>query len=366
MHIENKIGVLLPQSKQFKTIDKDFIRGLKLNLPDMKIFIESIGIAANHQLIIDKIQKLHFQDNVKIIVGLFGHNDMSEIYEYAYNNDIILIASDLGATLPLNQKKYDTVFINSYSIVESFYLLGKKLKKKSINSIVSSSSYYDCGYGILSAIEAGCQDNHIDIVGHYITPFIPRENESQIMKESIINYNPDAVIAFHSGLFAEEHANFINQSRSLNEYPYYMSNFSFNESLIDVLDKIFIVGSWIENNDTCLFSKTYKDNYKDNPNIFSMLGYETSLIVSTSFDQLFDKMLANVKNINIDGPRGYIKFDTESNRTIYNHYIYKLNKENRIFKIDSILENNGDFIKTITKTDMTVSSGGWHNAYLCH
>lgn len=366
MFIEKKIGVLLPQSKQFKTIDKDFIRGLKLKLPDANFFIESIGIAANHQLIIDKIQKLHFQENIKIIVGLFGHNNMSEIYEYAYNNDIILIASDLGATLPFKQRKFDTVFINSYSITESFYLLGKKLKTKSINSIVSSSSYYDCGYGILSAIEAGCQDNNIDIVGHYITPFIPRENESQIMKESILSCNPNAIIAFHSGLFAEEHANFINKSSSLNEYPYYMSNFSFNENLIDVLDSIFIVGSWIENNDACLFSKIFKDQYNESPNVFSILGYETSLILSTSFDQLFDKMLANIKTIHIDGPRGSIKFDSESNRTIYSHYIYKLNKENRTFDIDSILENNGDFIKTITKTDMTVNSGGWHNAYLCH
>lgn len=363
---ESKIGVLIPQSKQFKTIDKDFIRGLKLNMPELKIFIESIGIAANHQLIIDKIQKLHFQENIQVIVGFFGHLNMSEIYEYVNNNDIILIASDLGATLPINQKKYENVFINSYSIVDSFYLLGEYLKNNDVKSIVSSSSFYDCGYGILSALEASCQKNNINIAGHYITPFVPRENESQIMKEVIAGFNPDAVIAFYSGLYSQEHAEFLKICKPLYQYPYYISSFSYNDDLIDIIDTLYIVGSWIDNNDDCTFSKQYKENYNLAPNVFSLLGYETSLILSSSFDISFNKTMENIKTVNIEGPRGNIYFDSESNRTYFDHYIYKLVKKKRKFETHSILHNNGNFIKTITKTDITVNSGGWHNAYLCH
>lgn len=366
MLFKKKIGVLLPQSKQFKSIDKDFIRGLKMELPEVNLFIESIGIGVNHQLVLDKIQKLHFQEDIKIIVGFFGHHNISEIYEYAANNEIILIASDLGAKLPFSQKKQDTVFINSYGIVESFFLLGKHLKEKNIKYIASSSSYYDCGYDILAALEASCNENNIHIAGHYITPFIPRENEAQIMNDNIKELNPDVVVAFHSGLYSEEHAELINNSKAIKQYPYYLSSFTFHERLTETLENINLVASWIENNEDCSFSEKYKNNYHNMPTVFSLLGYETSLILSNCLDNSFENMIQNIKCKNIEGPRGVIKFDVETNRTNYNHNIYKVQKENSKFKIFSIIENNGEFIKEILKTDLTDNSGGWQNAYLCH
>lgn len=107
-----KIGILIPKSKQYPTIDKDFMRGLKLNNLNAKFFVESIGIGADEKMIIDRIQKLNFQEEVSIIIGFFGHKNMSEVYNYTSKNDILLIAADLGATLPYETQAYKGVYIN--------------------------------------------------------------------------------------------------------------------------------------------------------------------------------------------------------------------------------------------------------------
>src|SRR5690606_10057689 len=155
-----------------------------------------------------------------------------------------LIAADLGATVPFGQKKYNGVFINSFGLNESSYLLGAYLNNKGYKSICSSTCYYDAGYGFLSAIQASF-NNDINFAGHYITPHTPRENEVQYMESVIGSANPDAVFCFHSGLFAEEHAGFIMDTDLTEKYPYYALPFTYNEKMLEKAnrDNFFLVAS---------------------------------------------------------------------------------------------------------------------------
>lgn len=66
-----KIGILLPQSKQYPSLDRDFMRGMKLNDLDVKFFIESIGIGADEKIIIEKMQKLSLQEDISIFIGFW-------------------------------------------------------------------------------------------------------------------------------------------------------------------------------------------------------------------------------------------------------------------------------------------------------
>jgi hypothetical protein len=78
MSDEIKIGVLLPQSKQYNTLDRDFIRGIRLNNLNAKLHIENIGIGADAQIIIEKIQKLSLQEDINLFVGFFGHHNIQQ------------------------------------------------------------------------------------------------------------------------------------------------------------------------------------------------------------------------------------------------------------------------------------------------
>ncbi|WP_264551945.1 ABC transporter substrate-binding protein [Flavobacterium sp. N2038] len=373
-----KIGILVPKSQQYPTLDRDFIRGIKLNNLDVKFYVESIGIGADEKMIIDKIQKFNFQEDINIIIGFFGHNNMSQVYEYTSKNDIVLIASDLGATIPYGALTCKGAYINSLGLTESCYQLGNYLINKNYQKIASATSYYDSGYGMLSAIEKAF-DGQTNFSGHYITPFIPRQDEAIHMDQFITAQEPDAVFAFYSGLYAEENADFIAQNKITQKYPFYVTPFFINDQVIAHYKsnphELYIVSSWMNTKGENLdFEKEYQNHYSDDPTIFSVLGYENGLVVKniltvTNNETKTSILIDEINKLNIAGPRGIIQFDKDTNRTIFNHYIYELNLDSSStisFKKIETLVNEGSFIKAITSYKEPVQLTGWQNAYLCH
>ncbi len=80
-------------------------------------------------------------------------------------------------------------------------------------------------------------------------------------------------------------------------------------------------------------------------------------------------LIEEMDHLNIKGPRGIIKFDKDTNRTTFNHYIYELNLDslnNISFRKIETLVNDGHFIKALSSITKPDHQSGWHNAYLCH
>lgn len=370
-----KIGILIPKSQQYPSLDRDFIRGLKLSNLNVKLFVESIGIGADEKLIIDKIQKLNFQEDISIIIGFLGHCNTSDVYKYASNNNILLLVADLGATIPY-QSAYKGIYINSLGLTESCYQVGKYFSDKKYK-IATSTSFYDSGYGMLHALEYAFKgQNHF--TAHYITPFNPRENEATHMDQTINTQQPSAVFAFYSGLYADENADFLKQNRLTQKYPFYVTPFFINDKILAEYKnnphELYVVSTWMQHDtDATDFSSNYKEVYTESPSLFSILGYENGLILKhillDAANLKTSSLIESIHRLNIDGPRGAIRFDEGTNRTLFNHYIYQLHLDsfNTIsFKKIETLINDGDFIKAFASLTKPEHLGGWDNAYLCH
>jgi branched-chain amino acid transport system substrate-binding protein len=378
---EMKIGLLVPQSKQYPALDRDFVRGIKLSGLEGKYYVESIGRGADDKLIIDKIQKMSLQEDIQVIIAFFGHRDMDNVYAYTSQNDILLIVSEIGATLPYAMAPQPGVFINSLGLTESAYLLGGYFSTAGqYRNIAISSSYYDVGYGIQSALEMALYPNDLQFSGHYITPFYPRENEAECMSESIHAGQPDAVFAFHSGTYAKEHASYIDSNQLTAHYPFYLTSFSVNNDIIQQygsgLNHVFLVGSWLEgakDESACTFTKHYREVHGQLPGAFSLLGYESGLFVKALLESTSGTgpraLATNAYAVSVEGPRGTIQFQPETNRTVYDHYIFRMTVDaeaNHALEQIEVLQNDGSFIQDIIKQDLPEQMGGWHNAYLCH
>ncbi|MDQ7959803.1 MULTISPECIES: ABC transporter substrate-binding protein [Flavobacterium] len=370
-----KIGILLPQSKQYPSLDRDFMRGMKLNDLDVKFFIESIGIGADEKIIIEKMQKLSLQEDISIFIGFLGHRNIQSVYDYASNHNLFLLATDMGSTLPYALPKKQGVYINSFGIAESSYHLGAYFASQNYKNIATSSSYYDSGYGINQAIEMALYQNDSQFSGHYITPLNPRENEADCMQETLAPLKPDAIFAFHSGIYAEEHASYLTKNKLTQDYPFYFTSFSISDKIKEenreALQNTMIVSSWsdsLRSKKNLSFVEKHKAIFHQAPNIFGLLGYETGMILENllkdndsipSLEQLIDKMEEA-----LEGPRGKIQFHPETNRTSFDNYIFKITDDG--IQIETVLKNDGQFIQNIMSDQRPQSMGGWHNAYLCH
>lgn len=371
-----KIGILLPKSQQYPSLDKDFIRGLKLNNLNVKFFVESIGIGADEKLIIDKLQKFTFQEDISIVIGFLGHRNIPEVYKYAANNDILLLVADLGATTPYQTSEHKGIFINSLGLTDSCYFLGQYFSNNEYQ-VATSTSYYDSGYGLLSALEYAFKEK-THFTGHYITPFMPRENEASYMDQIINTQQPNAVFAFYSGLYADENADFLKQNKLTQKYPFYVTPFFINDKILDEYKnnphELYVVSSWMQNDtESADFTSGYKEVYNENPSLFSVLGYENGLILKNLLlnarNLKTSSLIEEMHRLNIEGPRGTIRFDKDTNRTLFNHYIYQLNLDplnNISFRKIETLINDGDFIKAFASQTKPDYVGGWDNAYLCH
>lgn len=359
-----KIGVLLPQSKEYPTIAKEFMNGLRLALPssNYSFVIEGIGLGNNAEVVINAIQKLVHQEDVVLTTGILGHRDLDKILDYVEGAELPFLYSDFGATRPIDLSERKNVYCNSLDLYKATNALGAYFNKNGISKITTSTCYYESGYGFTQALHNSLYNNNAEFSGHFITPLHPRENEAKLMTQFVKETNPDAVVAFYSGLYAKEHASYLQQNKINTTTPLFTLPFSVDDKILNDFPEIFnrtkCVSSWFRELDTKenkLFVERYKQKYNKEASIFSVLGFENGLLINNYLNN--KNTFSNEKII---GPRGHLFLDT-INRTSPKQYLWKLSWENNTYTLKQSETLNSD----ITNDALTNEENGWHNAYLC-
>lgn len=373
MNQEQKIGVLLPQSNAYPLIGKEFINGLKLGIgtADARLIIESIGFGADPSQTKNIVQKLCLQEDVQIITGLIGHHGFSEIASFVSQNELTLLAATLGAKPSEDLPK--GVYQNTLGLRESLIDLVHWLADNDKEKIATSTCYYESGYDFFGALDQGIKTaDKTNFAGHFITPLHPRENEDQLMKETFEAIQPDAIVAFHNGVYAKEHADFLKKNKIQQKFPLYCLPFSCEEKLLkeypDVFDQVQIVSSWfaeLDNEENKTFVEAYREKHGKNPSFFALLGYENGRIIKDCQDQPAHKLNDVIEETTFIGPRGSIQFDT-NRQSNYKNYLWRINyndpKNPEREKVTTLKSTSTQH----KNQQVSNQNGGWFNAYLCH
>lgn len=379
-----KIGALIPHSKTYSTIGKDFLNGFRLAVegaPELTLIVEGIGLGEDPGLIIDKAQKLVHQEDVLMITGLLGHRGITELCDFAESMQVPVLYSDLGATIPIELKSHSWAYCNSLDLFGSAMRLGENLNRWGHSDITVSTNYYDAGYGLCAALEKTLYASGGQFSGHFVTPHTPRENEAQLMREFMGAVNPSAVYAVYSGIYAKEHAEYLTENRVNESIPFYTTPFAFDDEVVAQNQTVFngakCISTWFpeeENSTNGNFVEDYTTKYGKTPSPFALLGYENGLLTkealhSSGSDQPttgeFNPALAST---NCFGPRGLISIDPVSNRTAFPHYLWSLEQVN-----GQLVKRKGEKLSPKNEqTDLIINElrgnavGGWFNAYLCN
>jgi ABC-type branched-subunit amino acid transport system substrate-binding protein len=369
---DKKIGVLLPQSNAYPTMGKDFLNGLRLGLGNNtpQIVVESIGLGSDIKQMSIACQKLVFQENVAITTGLVGEYGFSALTDFYTKNDEVLFVATLGSQLP--QHLPNGVFQNSFGLATSLKDLGAYLAKENQTKIATSSCYFDAGFGFLDAIQNGIKKHpEVEIIGHFITPLTPREDEANLMASFYEQTQAKTVIGFHNGIFAKEHASFLKENGHYKDKNFYCLPFSCEDVVAlefpEVMETFKPVSSWypeLENNANQTFVKSYIELHKKSPSIFALLGYENGLAIKAALSQ--DNELSDaLKDLSIEGPRGTIDFQKGTNCTSFHPHIWNIQLDGDKVKRNLVTTIDNEYIleEQITQNQPI---NGWFNAYLCH
>lgn len=367
---DHKIGVLLPQSNAHPLMGKSFINGLRIATQglDCQFIIEGIGLGSDPKQLINSFQKICYQENTILTTGIFGHYGFKELADFVTNNQEILIAANFGSHLPI--KLPLGVYQNSLGLCNGLVDLTDYFSKNNTHTIATSTCYYEAGYGFVEALN---KNPSVSFAGHFITPLHPRENESELMKDFFSEMNPDAIIAFHNGLFAKEHASYLMENKLYDRFPIYSLPFSCEDALIrqfpDMFNAIKSVSSWypeFENAANDHFVKTYTKEYQKTPDFFALLGYENGLIIKNALLEQTNTISDVLQKLQIQGPRGTINFDNIYNKTNFDSYIWK-NTTTDSSNFDRSIEQKLSTTRTTPEFSYTNEDiHGWYNSYLCH
>lgn len=373
------LGILIPQSNTYPAIGRDFMDGLELSTKGCSIHlhIEGIGFGADMEQIINSVQKLQNQYRVHLVTGLIGHHQIERLYQLMNDLESLLFYSDLGAKLPYGLKKSPWIFCNSFDLFHSAIETGKRMVANGHKNIVNSTCYYDAGYGFTQALEKGLYDSGGSFAGHFITPLNPREQEAALMKQYMDIVNPHAIYAQYSGIFAREHASFLQQNKLSLGFPVYASHFAIENELLTDFPEIFqntkCVTSWMpeeDNEASRKFVSAYSDEYGRQPSVFSLLGYENGKAIATATNSLSkfssSEIKRNLETVDFESPRGRFQFHPDTHRTFFDQCLWNIRFENGKY----IKRKQGQFVNDTSLTLELMSGeiqvpGGWYNTYLC-
>lgn len=363
-----KIGVLVPQSKSYPGIGKEFINGLKLQAPeDVNFLVEGIGIGDNVQVILEKIDKLVLQEDVNAIIGLVGDNGLSNAYEKVNELKVPTIFARMGAYPDVNIEENKFAFTLSYGLCDSLRFLGEWLPENGFKQVGVSGSFNDAGYGFLKEFEESLYGSEGEFAGHYTPPLNPREDEAKFLHEFYQDVKCDAVCQLYNGVFAEENIEYMESLEGGIKTPLFFMPFALNKAQMSrvtaINDDTYMVASWLPvdlTGESSEFENSYFDKHEEYPTVPAMLGNEAMLAIVNIVPKRKELLQPETKLSN----EGVLSGQWESDlRFKSNFRIWKADKSQNNVKMiehassDEAKEYNDPF---------EGQEKGWYNAYLCY
>lgn len=363
-----KIGVLLPQSKTYQTIGREFMNGLRL-LPgeDYSFIVEGIGLGNNSQVICDRIDKLSLQENVSAVIGFVGDHDLKVLHEKVNNLQLPTLFVRLGAFPDIKTENNRYAINLSYGLCDAISLLGDWFVNNGYGKVAVTGSFNDIGYGFTEALEKPLYEAGGQFAGHHIPPLHPRENEAQLAEEFYTSTEFDIACQFYNGAFAEENIEYLTSFQDKIKEALMFGPFALNKDQLqrigDLVNEIFMFASWIPvelRGEASEFDQDYYKKYGDYPTVNALLGFESGLLLDLTLNQPVD--IQEGETISIETPRGTCVLNED----------LKIQTPQRIWKAE---KNNGSMIMKEIKTSGTDKNitvpfegqeNGWHNAYLCY
>ena len=333
-----KIGILLPRSDMFPTLALDFLNGFRLGLSargndikEPKLFIESIGNATGDS-VIKTAERMILQENVDLTVSFCSIFNLKELVNSFTSYRKNLIHVDLGGNVITQDHISPYVTHLSLNLWQSACRSGEYAAAEFGKNAVVAASFYDGGYHLLENFVQGFTSSGGNIVYPFIASFDYKSESYQNLVDGIEKFNPDFVFSLFSYKEEEKVLGVLSKNLSNKNLRFIWSpliNTKGNGTEKYQLTNLHTLASWdFESRKPEMqnFMNSYVNTYELAPNVISLLGFETSLIVSQSIagsGKLENELGAFSGHLKIKSPRGQLTFNSFHESQILNYTLKK-------------------------------------------
>ena len=377
-----KIGILFPLSNVYPSVGFDFLDGLNTLLKDKEqagnvtILKEAVGFGGEEKDSYQKAQKLLISDDVDVLIAYLDEKVVSILNPLVQATGKLMIVVNPGANYPANWIAQPTVIRLNLQHAFLCSLTGALAAANGNGQAALATTYYDCGY-----LHAAAMVNHFmeaggEIKYNYVNNQAYNESFEIASLLNFLSATPgcknllcvfDKLPAALFGKLLNEYK--ANEPLHLFASPMMLQQFMENSGAAHVYD---VTGYLPWYTDLKNEANRYFQNKLKNPaTLFSLLGWETGMIINEVLQHFNDdssngeQVIQYLKNKPLDGPRGKMKLDDETQ--FYIAPVTKIDlKAGDIAPVITEGINAEAEWKSFSSKPIEGTVTGWTNTYLCY
>lgn len=369
-----KLGWLIPYSGIFRNLKHDLVKGFQTAFaaehPDMTIesypeFIQTGGQKPAE----DALKKLLLYEQVDLVIGVLSSKVVLNLLPQINQGHTPLIFMNLGADIPVKALSGDLLFYNSMHLWKSQWSLGRWAQNAYGGEPAINMSLYESGYGLHESFKGG-----IAAAGASTLKLNVTRSETAIADITpLIDYINDQRPSYaHVLLSGREGTQFLQELQKagldipLTTTPYLTTSVTREDIPPGI--RLHSAATWFPTLDSpanWLFHERYIRQTGETPNSFSLLAYETGLVLAAALQHGHAELAKRLKETNVIGPRGEIGLSTSPLTTAQPTYIWSTTTgadEKKVLEQCPGREVEWDHPSFINNEYYTT---GWQNPYLC-
>lgn len=378
----NKIGLLLPKSSIYPTINFDMMAGLRLSLHEagiegVEIVTESIGVGGHNKQIYNICEKLLI-GGCRIIAAYINPTTAENLEPLFEAGNGILISLDAGYHYRSTHQKLNHVFFLSLQGALGSRMITNKAIEDGNKRIAYAGSFYEAGYRSAYACHCAIVSGEGQMTFNYVTKLSRREFSLEPLTTFLGDNNAtDAVFASFCGDMLQDFCTSAANETVLKNKQVYGAPFVGDEQWLQQSPypgfDIKVCMPWVkelDNPENAQFKSVVgKEN---NVNFFSLLGWEAGIVAAAALVAIKTKdAVEKLEGFRFDSPRGAIMLDAETHECHAPMYDAVVVKDdiagNCNIRITGISEQT-DTQRQLLFNDIRTVVGGfssWFNAYGC-
>ncbi len=382
-----KVGILYPRSAAHPGMMQDFMNGLKILLEQqqlnegIRLVAESIGYGGNEKEVYEKAEKLLLLEEADLLVAFVDLRVLEILKPLLFASGKLLLVVNPGANYPQNWVPQPNIL--NLTLHHGFlcWLSGKLAAQFNQHAAVTATSFYDCGYLHTAAMVKGFVAPGGKIMFNYVNN--QRYDESFEIS-ALTGYLSDdkdtnTLLCVLDSVPASLFYSRLNTFTNAGNLHLFVSPMMLEQQALEKTGNGFAFTTdgyvpWLPAIKDC-GNKEFTDYYSEQKNstatVFSLLGWETGLILKEIFlnneghytaGEAIAGQLAMVK---IKSPRGEMKLDPETNYFITPVYKCSLPQNAPELIFECIGNPEKEWAAFVGQSTEGVSSG-WTNTYLCY
>ena len=327
-----KVGLMLPATGTFAALGDMIEKGFRLHVQEQggklagrELQFFKVDDESDPSKATDNVNKLIKRDQVDVIVGTVHSGVALAMARAAKDSNTLLIVPNAGADGITGAQCAPNIFRSSFSNWQPGFSTGVVAAQKGYKKAMTITWNYAAGNETVKGFTEAFEKGGGQVTKNLTLPF--PNVEFQALLTEIAAQKPDVVFAFFAGGGAVKFVKDYDAAGLKKTVPLVGSGFLTDGTLeaqgasAQGLITTLHYGDNIETPRNNAFRNKFAVTYKTNPDVYALQGYDAAQMLAAGLAAVKgdlskrDALIAAMKKVQIDSPRGKFSLSAQHNPT---------------------------------------------------